>query len=184
MSNLVALLRGINVSGQKTIRMLELKALFDSLGFQQSVTYLQSGNVVFESADLDLAGLTHTIEQGIEQRFGFAVTVILRTQADFQRILTGNPFINPRGEDIEKLYVTFCASPPTAQALQNLTVPTGSADEFQALGIEIYLFCPGGYGRTRLSNNFFESKLNISATTRNWKTVQALAEISAAYPAI
>ena len=174
MGALVALLRGINVSGQKNIRMVELKALFDSLGFPEAVTYLQSGNVVFDSPDTDLMALTRVIEDGIEQRFGFTVTVVLRSQSDLQRIAAHNPFLSLRSEAIEKLYVTFCAAAPTIQALQNLTVPSAIEDEFQAIGNEIYLFCPGGYGKTKLSNNFFENKLKIRATTRNWKTVLAL----------
>ncbi len=174
MQSFISLLRGINVSGQKTIRMPELKALYESLGFTQVTTYLQSGNVVFDCAIPDGSTVASSIEMEIERHFGFNVNVLIRNKDDFRRIIEGNPFVTPRNEDAERLYVTFLSVSPSVVVLKNLDMPIDTTDEYFLSGKEIYLFCPTGYGRTKLSNNFFEKKLKVVATTRNWKTVNAL----------
>jgi uncharacterized protein (DUF1697 family) len=177
MHTFISLLRGINVSGQKTIRMPELKALYESLGFTQVTTYLQSGNVVFDCADREASTVRGSIEKEIERHFSFSVSVLLRDRDDFQRIIGGNPFLAQRNEDPERLHVTFLSALPSALALKDLETPIDTTDEYFLSGKEVYLFCPNGYGRTKLSNNFFERKLKVAATTRNWKTVNALVDI-------
>jgi uncharacterized protein (DUF1697 family) len=174
MATFISMLRGINVGGQRSMRMPELKALYESLDFSRVTTYVQSGNVVFDSPIPDAVKVTAAIETEIARHFGFPVAVVLRGADDFRRILAGNPFIRPRNEAPEKLYVTFLSALPPAAASEHLQSPTGSADEFILSDREVYLFCPGGYGRTKLSNTFFENKLKVPATTRNWKTVNAL----------
>ena len=177
MYTFVSLLRGINVSGQKFIRMTELKALYESLGFTKVTTYVQSGNVVFDCNNPDASETGSTIEIEIERCFGFPVSVILRYQNEFQRIIDGNPFVHPRNEDLSKLHVTFLVSLPPAEISNDLKIPPGITDECILRGKEIYLFCPNGYGRTKLSNSFFERRLKVLATTRNWKTVIALYDL-------
>jgi len=174
MNTFISLLRGINVSGQKRLLMPDLKALFESLGFQQVITYVQSGNVIFDSPDAGRAEISARIENGILQSFGYRVPVLIRAGNDFQRIIQENPFIHRQGVDLERLYVTFLAAPPAEKSLAIIDIPAGFSDEFVSSGAEIYLHVPGGYGRTILSNNFFEKKLDRVATTRNWKTVNAL----------
>ena len=174
MQPFISLLRGINVSGQKTIRMPELKALYESLGFTHVATYLQSGNVVFDGTVPEASTVAGSIEKAIERHFGFTVSVLIRTKDDFQRIILGNPFLTQRNEDPERLYVTFLSDLPSGVAAKDLEAPSDTTDEYFLSGREIYLFCPNGYGRTKLSNNFFERKLKTIATTRNWKTVNAL----------
>ncbi|MFA5874155.1 MAG: DUF1697 domain-containing protein [Anaerolineales bacterium] len=185
MKTFISLLRGINVSGQNKIRMPELKRLSESLNLGNVVTYIQSGNVIFDCAEQDPAYLASSIEAEITRSFGTSVRVFLRDKNRFQQIIDSNPFSNQRNEDSEKLHVTFLSDSPSESALSNLPVPAdpkgsgaGNADEFLVYNKEIYLFCPNGYGRTKLSNNFFERKLSVSATTRNWKTVNALYEIA------
>ncbi len=178
MHTFISLLRGINVSGQRTIRMPELKALYESMGFSKVTTYVQSGNVVFDCADSKATKIGRAIEMEIERRFGFPVTVIIRNRDDFMRIIDGNPFIHPRKEDPSKLHVTFLSSSPSAEIADGLKIPPGIKDECVINDKEIYLFCPNGYGRTKLSNSFFERKLKVPATSRNWNTVVALYDIS------
>ncbi len=172
MSVYISLLRGINVGNQKTIRMAELKAVYESLGFDHVSTYVQSGNVLFECADSSIAALTGAIESGIARRFGFPVPAILRERDTLQQIIEDNPFVNRRNEDPSKLHVTFLSEIPASPEI--LTVPSGTTDEYILHGQDVYLLCQNGYGKTRLSNGFFEKKLNVTATTRNWKTVLAL----------
>lgn len=174
MKTYISMLRGINVSGQKIIRMVELKNLYESLGLVDVTTYLQSGNVIFNSLDHEASNLVQLIEMKIEQSFGYHVSVFIKATQDFHRIIEQNPFLTERKEDPAKLYVTFLYRLPSALELKNLNIPDSGSDEFIIQGKEIFLFCPNGYGKTKLSNNFFEKKLNMPATTRNWNTVQAL----------
>ena len=176
----ISLLRGINVSGQKTIRMADLKNLYDALGFSDVRTYVQSGNVVFAAANPDPAALAASIEAHIRQTFGFDVSVFIRSAQDFQGLLKANPFLNGRSEDPAKLHVTFVYAPPAATRLSALEKPAAGNDEFLVAGREIFLFCPDGYGRTKLSNTFFEKKLGVPATTRNWNTINALLQMAQA----
>jgi uncharacterized protein (DUF1697 family) len=172
------MLRGINVSGQKRIKMAELRSLYESLGLARVQTYVQSGNVVFASPEPDGSKLAKLIEAQVEQTFGFAVSVFMRDNRDFQRIIEHNPFLSDRNEDPAKLYLTFLYRRPNESELRNLIVPSDQTDKFIVGEQEVYLFCPNGYGRTKFSNNFFERKLKMPATTRNWKTVMALHKLA------
>jgi uncharacterized protein (DUF1697 family) len=178
MKTYISLLRGINVSGQKKIRMAELRDLYESLGLAGIESYLQSGNVLFASDEPERTKLAGLIETRIEQTYGYSVPVLVRDTADFQRIIDTNPFAGDRNEDLARLYVTFLYRLPAGEQWRELAGPPGTADEFLFGEQEIFLFCPGGYGRTKLSNNFFEKKLNVPATTRNWKTVTALYQMA------
>jgi len=174
MNTFISMLRGINVSGQKKIRMVELSSLYESLDLVNIKTYVQSGNVVFDSVEQDALKLSQLIEAQIEQTFGYTVPVFVRDTHDFQRVIDSNPFLNERNEDPTKFHVTFLYHLLSKSSLKNLTISGDEVDEFFVGEKEIFLFCPNGYGRTKLSNNFLEKKLNMPATTRNWKTVNAL----------
>lgn len=178
MRTYVSLLRGINVSGQKKIRMAELRKLYESLGFSRVESYLQSGNVVFAGRQEDRSSIINVIAQEIQRAYGFSVSIILRDASDIQRIFTSNPFLATREEDPARLYVTFLAEDPPVAALDSLGSPEGVRDEFRVVDREVFLFCPGGYGRTRFSNDFFEKHLKVVATTRNWRTVTALHDMT------
>ncbi len=174
MHTYVSLLRGINVGGHKQIRMEELRGVYAAAGLTQVKSYLQSGNVVFDSPETDAASLTTTLEAAVAAAFGHAVTVILRRPEDMRRVYTGNPFLTTRSEDTAKLHVVFLAAPPAASAVAILVVPDREVDEIHVAGQEVYLFCPNGTGRSKLTNAFFEKKLRTAATARNWNTVGAL----------
>lgn len=176
MKTYISMLRGINVSGQKQMRMDALRQAYEKLNLRNVKSYVQSGNVVFESEESDMELLAGRIEARIEHTFGFAVPVFLREVYDFQRIIGGNPFLVGRNEDPGKLYVTFLYRPLVEIDLDRLKISGEQADEFILSEQEIYLFCANGYGRSKLSNTFFENKLKQAATTRNWKTVLALYE--------
>jgi uncharacterized protein (DUF1697 family) len=154
--------------------MEKLRGLYEELGFTNVRTYVQSGNVIFESPAQDPSELVKRIEQSIEHACGFHTEVFVRRPEELQRILAGNPFLNKRNEDASKLHVSFLYSRPSATALDSLSAPTGIADEYMPGEMDFYLFCPNGYGKTKLSNSFFERKLKVPVTTRNWNTVNAL----------
>ncbi len=178
------MLRGINVGGSKPIRMADLKAAYEALGLLNVETYVNSGNVVFESAKLTAPELATKIEAQLKKVFGHDIPVIIRDTAALKKIIAGNPFLkNGREIDLERLYVTFLSSTPTKADVTNLIVPQAQDDEYIIKGQEIFLYCPQGYGNTKLSNNLFEKKLKTSATTRNWRSVNALYEMGKAHQA-
>ena len=178
MNHYISLLRGINVRGQRRIRMEELRALYESLNFNNVRTYLQSGNVIFDSHKSSISGLTNTIETAIEQTFGFSVTTLIRTKKEFYNLIESNPFLDECNGDITKLHVTFLSDTPSSSSVIEIKEVDYGSDQLFISGKEIHLYCPNGYGRTKLSNNFFERKLGMSATTRNWKTVTTLFDLS------
>jgi uncharacterized protein (DUF1697 family) len=142
-------------------------------------TYIQSGNVVFQSTSGDPAALEASIEKAIEKSFRFSVTVIVRQPADLQKIIKRRSTLVPGMTDDDRLYVTFLKSAPDPSLAKALAgVPTKGADTFKIVEREIYIHCPNGYGRTALSNTYFEKQLKLSATTRNWRTVQTLLTLS------
>ncbi len=173
----IAMLRGINVSGHKVIKMEALRASFAALGFRRVETYVQSGNVVFETAETSLTTLSRNLGRRILHDFGFPISIVLRTSKDLETIIRRNPFAKKKALDATKLHVTFLSAPPTT-ALKSLQALSAEPDQFRIGRQEIYLYCPAGYGRTKLSNNAIERMLSVSATTRNWKTLNKLAEMA------
>ena len=171
MKTYISMLRGINVSGQKMISMGELKKLYGYLGFKNVQTYIQSGNVLFECPDTNTSKVISKIEKTIKESFGFDVLVFIRTKDDFHKLIKNTPFSK---KDISKLYVTFLSGIPIQSPIDEINKIKDKSEEFLISGKEVYLFCPNGYGKSKLSNNFFERKLKLSATTRNWKTVNKL----------
>jgi uncharacterized protein (DUF1697 family) len=174
----VALLRGINVGGRTKVSMADLRALFDALGAEDVKTYIQSGNVVFRSRDSG-AALSKAIEKRINSDLELNVTVLLRTKAELEKVLAGNPFVGG-GRDVSKLYVTFLAEKPDRTRVAGLAPKNAGSDEFRVVGHEIFLHYPNGYGRTKLSNTYFEKQLGVRATTRNWRTITKLVELAGA----
>ena len=178
MNTYISMLRGINVSGQKIIRMVELASLYESLGFMNVRTYVQSGNVVFDTAPTDGAKLSTLIASAIKKKFGYVVVVVVRTRDELSHIIQRNPFLKDPKIDRSKLHVTFLSELPQPAILKQLQPIKGETDEFKVIGQEVYLHCPNGYGRTKYSNAFFEKALKTSATTRNWNTVNRLFDMA------
>ena len=177
MGTYVALLRGINVSGHNQIKMPVLRAMFEALGHSAVATYIQSGNVVFTSRFDQDSDLADAIEARISADLGMEVAVILRSAAQLADVVTANPFPAP-GADPARVYVTFLADAPDPAAVDGFEDNGAGDDEFVVRGREVYLRCPGGYGRTRLNNGLWERRLRTPATTRNWKTVTTLADMA------
>lgn len=175
MTSYAALLRGINVSGRNPLPMARLTALLESLGHREVVTYIQSGNVVFTSSAPE-AKVASDIGSGIEEEFGFRVPVIVRTRAQLNQVVAGNPYLEA-GDDPAKLHVTFLATKPTRAAIATLDPGRSSPDEFSVRGREIFLLLPNGMGRTKLTIDYFEKRLATRATARNWNTVNKLLEL-------
>ena len=174
----VAILRGINVSGQKKINMNDLKLLLAKAGFGDVKTYIQSGNVLFESAEMDVDGLRKKMEQTIFDAYDFEVPIIIRTVLELKEVVKNNPFFGQNDVETNMPYVTFLDEKPVQTNVDKINSAQFLPDIFVISGKEIYIVCPNGYGNTKLSNVFFENKLKLTATTRNWKTVNELVRLS------
>lgn len=173
MKKFIALLRGINVSGQKLIKMSELKTLFEKTGFQNVETYIQSGNVIFSTKETSTEKLSVKISSAIKKQFGFDVQVIVVTPEEIEDAVKKNPFIKKK-KDTDKLYTIFLSSIPTKANVEKLDKANFLPEEFKIEGKRIYLFVPNGYGKAKLNNNLFENKLKVFGTARNFKTLNAL----------
>jgi uncharacterized protein (DUF1697 family) len=168
----VALLRGINLGARNKIAMADLREFFEALGHEDVTTYVQSGNVVFRSPVRSASTLRHAIEKRIARDLGLDVSVLLRTGAGLAKVVAGAPF------DPATLHVTFLAETPDPERVRALDPARSPPDELRVVGREVYLSCPNGYGRTKLTNAYFEKQLGVAATTRNWRTVTKLAELA------
>jgi uncharacterized protein (DUF1697 family) len=178
MKTCISMLRGINISGHKIIKMDALKVLYAELGFTHVQTYIQSGNVVFMHTSADLAELEKIIVDGIRQKFGCEVPVIVKEMEELKQIVASNPFLNDNKKDISKIYLTFLYSVPDMERFSKIGEGQNFEEEYKLTGNTIYIYCPNGYGNTKLSTNFLESKLKLSATSRNWKTILELLKIA------
>jgi uncharacterized protein (DUF1697 family) len=177
MNTYISILRGINVSGSKMIMMETLRNIYENLGFINVQTYIQSGNIVFRYKKISLSNLQKKIADAIFETTGFEVPVLVKELDELRTIFNNNPFLKKRKEDINFLHVTFLSDFPSKEGMDRIK-EAYLPDEFIYSEKNIYLFCPNGYGNTKLNNNFFENKLKLSATTRNWKTVTALIGIA------
>jgi uncharacterized protein (DUF1697 family) len=175
----VALLRGVNLAGRNRVPMAELRSALESLGLEDVVTYIQSGNVVFRSRGGRAEELASSIEVRIAQAFGLEVVVLLRTPAELSKVAGGNPFLRA-GADPSKLHVVFLSGRPAKKAAAQLDPERSPPGEFRLEGREIYLHLPTGFGRSKLTVDYFERCLGVAATARNWKTVTKLVELTEA----
>jgi uncharacterized protein (DUF1697 family) len=174
----VALLRGINVGGKNLLPMKDLAAMFVAAECADVVTYIQSGNVVFRAEGKVVAGLGAEIANQIETRFGLRVPVVLRTAAEINAVIRGNPFLKA-GVSEETLHVCFLADQPGKDLVAGLDAGRSAPDVFAVVGREIYMQLVNGVSGTKLTNAYFDSKLKTVSTIRNWRTVLKLAEMLA-----
>jgi uncharacterized protein (DUF1697 family) len=177
MTTYVALLRGINVSGQNSIRMPELQDSFSDLGFAGVRTYLQSGNVVFRAAQSDTITLAAAIKARVTQDFGHVVAVLVMSAKDLNLVASSNPLWPKSGGEEQLFHCTFLFHPVSQSSFQALKLRAASGERAVLVGRAVLLHCPHGYGKTKLNNSFFERALGVFATTRNWRTVLALQEL-------
>ncbi len=173
----VALLRGVNVGGKNRLPMIDLRTLLEDLGCRQVRTLIQSGNAVFAAAADRGELLPGQIADGLAERFGFAVPVVLRSAAELTAVLARNPFI-AAGRDPATLHVAFLAVRPCAAAVAALDPDRSPPDEFRIDGREVFLHLPNGVARSKLTNAWLERGLGTTSTVRNWTTVGALAAIA------
>ena len=170
----IAMLRGINVGGNKRVKMDQLRSSLEKLGLKQVKTYIQSGNVVFQAAKISTAALSKKIENSIVAEFGFPASVICRTADEIMGTIEGNPFLNDREIDPEKLHVAFLAQTPAPAALKKLAELTIAPDRSHGVGREVYFYFPNGVSQSSLWKHPLDRVLGVETTMRNWRTVNTL----------
>jgi uncharacterized protein (DUF1697 family) len=179
MHTFISLLRGVNMTGHNSIKMTDLAALYRNLGFFSAETYIQSGNVIFKS-DLDspVSDIALTIERAILNRFIYNIPVMIRTVSEMREIISSNPFLSKEKFDPSKMAVIFLHEKVSLAQIQKVSDVDYPPDKFKIIGKEIFTFCPNGFGRTRLYTNFFEQKMGVTGTARNWKTITTIFKIA------
>lgn len=174
MKKYIILLRGINVSGQKKILMADLRELLNSSGFGEVQTYIQSGNIIIAS-EATAENVSEKIQKKVFEEYKFEVKVFVLTPQELQQTVEENPFAADETKDVSRTYVTFLEEQPkNTEALKGFKFPE---EEFVLKGRSIYFYSPNSYGRAKMNNNFFEKKLGLQATTRNWRTITKLIEM-------
>ena len=173
MANYIAFLRGINVGGQKIITMERLRQIFVSLGFTNVSSYIQSGNILFNSPETNRLILTQTIEQTLSNTFGFYISTIIRTEDEIKAILNDSIFNSYSNENI-KQYITFFQEKPQKDVPIPYTSPTRNFEVIKQTDTEAYIVSFLVKGKYGFPNNFIEKELNIVATTRNWRTLDKI----------
>tara|TARA_R110000772_G_scaffold198164_1_gene308830 strand:- start:191 stop:718 length:528 start_codon:yes stop_codon:yes gene_type:complete len=169
MNTFIALLRGINVGGHKKILMADLKLLFESLEFEQVTTYIQSGNVVFKAKEE--TNLANRIAEAIESKYGFIVPVLVKKGSELSEIMSKCPFSNVKRE---KSYFILLKENPSEESVELTSEFSSSDEEFYIEEKCVYIYYAVGAGKARMGNNFFEKKLKVNATARNFRTMAKL----------
>lgn len=180
MTTYVAMLRSVNVGGRNRLSMTDLRSQSGSLGYGAVATYLQSGNAVFTATGASARSVGERIGAQLASELGLSVPILVRTAAELSSVVGATPYAD-LDADPRTVHVTFLADTPDAAAVESLREREDEfgLDRFEVVGTEVHLYCPGGYGETKLNNAYLERRLGAVATTRNWKTVTALAELAA-----
>ncbi|MBY0426136.1 MAG: DUF1697 domain-containing protein [Cytophagales bacterium] len=174
MKTYISLLRGINVSGQKKILMSDLKSFYENMGFTRVQTYIQSGNLIFEYDGTRTNDyLSNQIEQEILQRYGYEVAVFVLALEELEAINSLFPFGNVPDLVPKTTFVTLFKTLPTQEKIQALSEIDISPDRYEIMGKVMFWYCVNTQS-SKLSNNYFEGKLQVIGTSRNWKTMNQL----------
>jgi len=175
METYIVLLRGINVGGHKKILMADLKLLFEKLNFKNVQTYIQSGNVIFESNVENIEILESKIKGEILIQYGFEVSVLVKTHSEIKSILSKCPFIEDKKI---KSYFIILNAIPDKKLIESTVELKYPDEEFHIINSCVYTYYSDSYGKAKCGTNFFEKKLKVSATARNYKTIMKLIELS------
>ncbi len=152
--------------------------MYENLGFENIKTYLQSGNVIFSGKETDTKKIESKIAKQIEKDLGFIVPIIVLASGQLQNILEQNPFTKDVRKDEGFLHITFLAYTPQDFDKKDIEARLHENEAAHFSTNAVYLYCPNGYGNTKLNNNFLEKKLQVTATTRNWKTCKELLKLA------
>lgn len=177
MTTYITLLRGINVGGNKIIKMELLRDMLQEMGFINIKTYIQSGNIILQSMENNPEKIAREIKSNIYQKFGFEVPVLCIASAKYEKIILENPLLKQQHLDEAYFHLTFLSEKPQKEILESLKACLGEDEVMKYAHETLYLYCPKGYSNATLTNTFIEKKTKTTATTRNWKTCTILLEM-------
>ena len=177
MQTYIAILRGINVGG-KILKMADLRYMIENMEFGNARTYIQSGNVFFQTERERPELLEQMIKEQIQKDFAIDVSVIILTPEKLERIIAANPFKNDINKELKFLHVTFLQTKPGIYNQEAIESKKTGDEEIMFTDEAVYLYCPHGYGNSKLTNSLFEDNLKVVATTRNWRTTCKLLELA------
>jgi uncharacterized protein (DUF1697 family) len=175
---MISMVRGANVGGHHKIKMEELKALYQGLKLRDVETHIQSGNVIFRTAESDSVRLGRRIEDAIEKKYGFRPSVILRTPAEFRNVIARNPFAKREEMEPRKLAVIFLETDPGKETRKKVLAVNADHEELRMEGRELCIYFPNGMARPKLSIPTIERILKTPSTGRNWNSVRKLLEMA------
>jgi len=178
MTAVIAMLRAVNLGSHNRVRMDALCALCSALKLRDPRTYVQSGNVVFETSERDIAKVARRIEDAMERDFGFRTDVIVRTADEMRDVVARNPFEKRRGLDGKRLLVFFFGKEPGAEAREKIRSIKVNGEELHMDGRELYIYFPDGQGRSKVSTAAIERMLKVAGTGRNWNSVTKLLDMA------
>ncbi len=173
----VAFLRGLNVGGKNRIKMPELIAAFMAAGCEDVGTFIQSGNVLFRASAQTVKRVPQLVSGHLSQEFDINSPVVMRSAKALEGVVSRNPFLKPE-VSTQALHVAFLAEVPQKQDAAALDPNRSPPDVFECVGQEVYLHCPNGLARSKLTNAWFDSRLKTVSTVRNWNTVLELAQLA------
>jgi len=167
------------MAGHNKIKMTDLSSLYKKIGLKDVETFIQSGNVVFtDPGNLSETDLTEQIEDAVSKKFKYNIPVIIRTPEEFREIVSLNPFSDVENFNPEKLAVIFLYEKPSEAQIEKVKNIDYPPDKFIINGKEIFIYCPNGFGKSKIYTGFFENKMKVSGTGRNWNTINALLKIA------
>jgi len=176
LSTHVGLLRGINLGPHHKVPMAELRQLASSVGLHDPVTYIQSGNLVFD-VDAGDTGFAERLENALAERYGFEVPVLTRSREELESLARSHPLASP-GLEERFLMVAFMERTPEVRVEEVIDAVEFAPDTFEQSGKNVYLAYPNGQGRSRLSHDLLQRRLGVRVTIRNWRTVVRLVELA------
>lgn len=163
------------MTGHNSIKMADLSSLYNRLGFRENKTYIQSGNVIFKAegnvSEKEIAG---KIEKEIYDKYGYTVPAMIRNMDELKNLFKTNPYLAEPDFDPSKMAVIFLHEAVTDAQIEKMRNVNYPPDKYQLADGEIFIYCPNGFGRTKLYTNFFEDKMKVTGTARNWKTITAI----------
>ncbi len=181
MTRYVAFLRAINVAGQKLIKMQELARIFAAAGCKNIRTYIQSGNVIFDSKSTNSAALSKKIERTLQQVLGYEVTVMLRTLSEVEALVRRNPFKKIKTDEEVMLCVVFFSDQPKRTPILPLISIKENLELFEIKdGAAFVVSGRKQNGPSGFPNAFVEKELGVVGTTRNWNTVNKIVHLAEA----
>lgn len=180
LSTWIALLRGINVSGRNIIPMAELRVCCTKLGYQSVQTYIQSGNIIFQT-DASAAQIETALEQAIHSHFNLHIPVIVRHATDWPSYIANNPFPDQSQSQANLVMLALSKAVPAADAVAKLRERAVSGEQIEQVGDALWVYYADGVARSKLAPALFDRLVGSHVTARNWNTVLRLQEVIQSY---